>query len=297
MTHFPSSLAPGGRPLPAASGPPDATPRIAVISAFPPEIALLEAALEDGETHRIGPARYITGRLDGREIVLFLSGISTVNAAMTTQAALDHFGVSAILFSGIAGGVDPSLGIGDVVVPERWGQFLEGAFARETAAGYVLPGWMSAPVANYGMMHACPVGVLPAGASAPESRFWFDTDPGLMEIARDAAREVELERCGDAPARVILGGNGVTGPVFMDNAAFREHVFSAFEARVLDMESAAMAQVAHANGVPFIAFRSLSDLAGGGGDENEMVAFMSVAAENSARLMRAVLARLPEAVD
>ena len=45
-----------------------------------------------------------------------------VNAAMTTQLALDRFNVSAIIVDGIAGGVDPSLAIGDVVVPDRWGQ-------------------------------------------------------------------------------------------------------------------------------------------------------------------------------
>ena len=78
----------------------------------------------------------------------------------------------------------------------------------------------------------------------------------------------------------------------MDNADFREHVFEAFDARVLDMESAAVAQVAHANGVPFIAFRSLSDLAGGGEAENEMPVFLGLAAGNSAKVVRAFVAAL-----
>lgn len=298
MTHFPIDVPPAARAIPRAGTAPDDRPRVAVVTAFAPEIAILETALEGAETRRIGPATYITGRLEGREVVLFLSGISMVNAAMSTQAALDHFNVTSILFSGIAGGVDPGLGIGDVVVPARWGHFLEGAFARETEAGYALPGWMSAPVANFGMMHTCPVGVVAPGADAPQGRFWFDTDPMLLELAEAAAAEVDLLGC-DAeatPPQVVIGGNGISGPVFMDNAQFREHAHASFEARVLDMESAGVAQVAYANGVPFVAFRSLSDLAGGGGDENEMVRFMSVAAENSARLMRAVLARLPESL-
>lgn len=286
------------RAIPAATTPPDNRPRVAVISAFAPEIAVLESALEGAETRRIGPATYVTGALEGRDVVLFLSGISMVNAAMTTQAALDHFNVTAILFSGIAGGVDPSLGIGDVVVAERWGHYLEGAFARETEQGYVLPAWMGAPVANYGMIHSRGVDVVPPGGSTPESRFWFDSDPALLEFARAAADGIELQRCGREsapPPRVVVGGNGVSGPVFMDNAGFRDHAFTCFEARVLDMESASVAQVAYANAVPFIAFRSLSDLAGGGDGENEIAAFLSVAATNSARLMRAVLARLPRA--
>ena len=44
-----------------------------------------------------------------------------VNAAMNTQLVLDRFNVTHIVFSGIAGGVNPSLNIGDVVVAERWG--------------------------------------------------------------------------------------------------------------------------------------------------------------------------------
>ena len=43
-----------------------------------------------------------------------------------------------------------------------------------------------------------------------------------------------------------------------------EYTFKTFQANVLDMETAAIAHVAYANGVPYIAFRSLSDLAGGG---------------------------------
>jgi adenosylhomocysteine nucleosidase len=55
------------------------------------------------------------------------------------------------------------------------------------------------------------------------------------------------------------------------------------------MESAACAVGAYSNGVPFIAFRSLSDLAGGGEGVNEMPIFMKIAADNSARVLLAFL--------
>src|SRR3546814_2623272 len=77
-------------------------------------------------------------------------------------------------------------------------------------------------------------------------------------------------QCLDHRPRLLVGGNGVSGQAFVDNAAFREYVFATFKAQVLDMESAAVAMVAYSNTVPFIAFRSLSDLAGGGPDANEM---------------------------
>ena len=118
----------------------DETPRIAVVSAFAPELAILQGALEGAKSQSVNGVAFTTGALEGREVVLFLSGISVVNAAMTVQLALDHFAIERIVFSGIAGGVDPGLNIGDVVIADRWGQYLEMLFAREVDGG-----WMTMP--------------------------------------------------------------------------------------------------------------------------------------------------------
>ena len=72
-------------------------------------------------------------KLRGKPVVLFLSGISMTNAAMNTQLVLDRFNVTHIVFSGIAGGVNPALNVGDVVVAERWAQYLEILAAREVS--------------------------------------------------------------------------------------------------------------------------------------------------------------------
>ena len=139
FTYLAIALAAWSTPLAAQDA-----PMTAVISAFEPEWLALQADLENAEETIINGNRFISGTLEGREVVLFLSGISMVNAAMTSQLALDHFDINRILFSGIAGGVDPSLDIGDVVVPEQWGQYLEGVFARETEGEFALPPWMRA---------------------------------------------------------------------------------------------------------------------------------------------------------
>ena len=97
-------------------------------------------------------------------------------------------------------------------------------------------------------------------------------------------------KCLTHTPQLVLGGNGVSGQAFVDNAAFREYTFRTFEANVLDMETAATAMVAYSNGVPYIAFRSLSDLAGGGEGGNEMGTFFKIAADNSARVLLAFLA-------
>jgi len=92
---------------------------------------------------------------------------------------------------------------------------------------------------------------------------------------------------------VVVGGAGVSGQAFVDNAALRGWLSTAFQAQAVDMESAAVAQVAYANHVPFIAFRSLSDLAGGDPGANQARTFFQLAADNSATVVRAFLAAGP----
>ena len=276
----------------------DTTPRTAVASAFQPEWVALQTALQERKRYTVNGTTFDTGHIEGKPVVLFLSGISMVNAAMTSQLALDRFTVARIVFSGIAGGGDPRLAIGDVVVPAQWSEYLESVFARERDGAYVLPGFADKSVPNFGMMFPQPVGVANS-TDQPEKRWWFPVDSALLSIARTVAGTVRLNACAADGAclarqpKVIVGGNGVSGQSFVDNAAFREYAQKTFGAEVLDMESAAVAHVAYANKVPFIAFRSLSDLAGGGAGENEMGTFLQLASKNSAAVVEAFLKALP----
>lgn len=281
-------------PLASAEPRPDREPRVAIVSAFEAELALLRERVQEPTRQRINGIEFTTGTLEGRPVVLFLSGRSMVNAAMNLQLALDRYQITHVLFSGVAGGVNPALGIGDVVVPEQWGQYLEVRLARETAPGvYALPpGKGNLP--NFGMIHPRPVEVRSAARPEPERRFWFPVDEGMLEAAREL-EDIVLDRCDERgqclerEPKLVVGGNGVSGSAFVDNAAFREYLSQSFQANVLDMESAACAIVAYSNGVPFLAFRSLSDLAGGGEGENEIEVFRRLAAANSSAVLLAFL--------
>lgn len=285
---------------PAAAAPSagrlDETPRMAILSAFAPELELLRARLRDARVHTVQGVDFFTGQLEGRPVVLALSGISMVNAAMNTQLLFDRFRVTHLIFSGIAGGVNPELHIGDVSVPERWGQYLEVVMMREIA-----PGQYRAPASKgefdfppYGMMQPRAVRVRQADGAGIQEKFWFEVDPQMLAVAR-SVQAVPLrgcdrqDRCLDKRPRLVVGGSGVSGQAFVDNADFRRYAFRTFRANVLDMESAACAQVAWRAGVPFIAFRSLSDLAGGGPGGNEMNAFLHIAADNAAQVLLAFL--------
>jgi adenosylhomocysteine nucleosidase len=273
----------------------DPVARTAVLSAFAPEWRALQALVAQSTACEINGMTFVTGTIEGQPVVVFMSGISMVNAAMTTQLVIDRFNISRLVFCGIAGDADPGLSVGDVVVPERWAEYLEAGFARDTPQGFKPFNYGQTPVfKNFGMIF--PNGVQVGNATDPSRyRFWFDADPQLLEAARKAAAVVKLKTCAGpdhclahAP-QVVVGGSGVSGSAFVDNAEFRRYVYATFQARVMDMESAALAHVAFANAKPFIAFRSLSDLAGGGAEPNQMLTFMNLASDNSAELVRIFL--------
>ncbi len=278
----------------------DHVPRIVILSAFDPELVKLRAATRITSTRVVNGRTMYLGTLAGHDVVLMLSGFSMVNAAMTTQALLDRFTVRGIVFSGIAGGVNPGLAIGDVTVPAQWGNYQENVFARATATGFE-PARTTTPFANFGMMYTQGTSVTVRGA-APDSldrRFWFSADSTALATSAQIAARVHLTRClpsGECLSReprIVVGGNGVSGPTFVDNAAYREWAWNTFHADALDMETAAVAVVAYENRVPFIAFRSLSDLAGGGPGENEARLFGRLAADNSAAVVMEFLRALP----
>ncbi|GLK43372.1 MULTISPECIES: 5'-methylthioadenosine/S-adenosylhomocysteine nucleosidase [Novosphingobium] len=287
----------------------DLIPRTLVMTAYQPEWNALVHAVSERKEYSLNGSTYLTGTLEGKPVLLMQSGVSMVNAAMNTQLVIDRFSVKRIVFSGIAGGVDPSLTIGDVIVAEDWGQYLEVNFARKNGR----KGWKSPeavlPEAPGNWNFIFPRGVTVPNAATPPRRFFtFAMDPALLDLARKVAPTIAMERCVPPsehqlpgselclakPPKVVVGGTGVSAGVYADNAEFREYLYKAWHARVLDMESGAVAQVAYANQVPTIVFRSLSDLAGGDKHKNMEDTYERLASVNSAHVVRAFVAALPD---
>ncbi len=278
----------------------DTTPRIAIISAFDPELTALLGQTTVEASYFINGVRFTTGRLAGHEVVEFLSGVSMVNAAMTTQLGLDYFTVTRIIFSGIAGGVNPAYHIGDVVVPAQWAQYQEGYAGRQLSDGSFATPSSNPGLAPFEFLFPQTVNVRSANNQNGEDKLWFAVDPQMLAVAQSIAGTIQLTNCTssnvcltDTP-QIHVGGNGVSGPTFVDNANYRQYVFNTFQADALDEETAASIQVAYANGIPFLAFRSLSDLAGGGPGANEIGTFFQLAANNSAAVTVAFLKAWPQ---
>ena len=276
----------------------DIVPRTALLTAFAPEWDVLVRRIDHPATFEIAGRPCFCGDLAGRAVVIVMSGMSMINAAMTAQAVIDHFVVEHLVYTGIAGAIDPEVHVGDVIVPDRWAQSLEVIFGRATQAGFEKPAWLTwaAPLPAFCMM--LPNTVVVGAPGQPASpRLWFPVDEALLETARSLEAWPLVDRTAEGralshPPRLHVGGAAVSASAFVDNLDYRHYLFQTFEARIADMESAAVAQVALANSVPFIAFRSASDLAGADEQANEMDVFMHLAAENSVRVVMAFLERL-----
>lgn len=270
----------------------ECSPRIGIVSAFGAEADLLIAQTQKKRVWTIAGKRYTTGVLRGNRVVIVLSGVSMVNSALVTQQLIDHFRIERLVMSGIAGGLDPALHVGDVTIPERWAMPMEVYWNADTSVpaacgatgdvgclglklatgpdGQVLPPF--APGLFMRENH-----VLNA-ANAPKGEFRFDypVDAEMLAVARGLAPklercgprarlpsgEIDAKQCVSTQPRLVIGGRGVSATVFLANPEYRRYLHEQLQAQTFEMETAALAHVAYANGVPYIAFRSLSDLAG-----------------------------------
>lgn len=261
----------------------------AVVVAYAPEMKSLLAHIEADPNANIEKevsykgVKYRLGSYHGEPILVFATGMSIANAAMSMQMAFDFFPVDEVVYMGIAGAVNPKLKPGDVVVPERWYYHDESVYINEdpkVRGSYILPEYYAKFLAeqparkaldphtpdyrSYQFIHPDEVVVIKEGMSEPEDRAYFAATPRLLEAARTAiAKMPPMVVQGDREVSLTVGGNGVTGSVFLDNRDYRKWTRDVFDAQVTEMESAAIGQVCYINDIEWVIIRAVSDLAGG----------------------------------
>ena len=245
-------------------------PQYLILYAFDAEGQVLMEKMSITETRTILGRPVCSGELSGKNIVIAESGVGMTNAAMTAQKLIDVYQLGAVIFTGIVGAVDTSVHIGDIVVCESWTTHDFGYYGDN--------GFQPGGIRFYS----------PQLDSLVE-RSDFTVDSSMYEIAEDLTDEVSLsQKIGDRTPQLLVGGIGVSGNSFIDNPEKRIWLNKTYDALITDMETAAVAQVCAVNDIPFIAFRSASDLAGGSGSESakeEMDEFFEIAAENSSTIV------------
>jgi len=217
---------------------------VGVMSALVKEIALLEAEMKIEKSEVRSGVGFRVGELGGKKVVICHSDVGKVNAAMTAMHLIHTYHVSAIIFTGIAGSLDPELGIGDIVIATEATEHDFGTFFAGRSA--IQP--RGIPVRVDGIR---------------ERRRWFRADEQLVGIARNAADKVDLPEVPTVPPRkprVVLG-RIVSGDQFVASSEKRDELRSTFSAHCVEMEGGAVAHVCEVHGVPWVLIRANSDLA------------------------------------
>jgi adenosylhomocysteine nucleosidase len=239
----------------------------ALLGAFSDEVKLLEESVSHKRVRTVHGILFTTGKLNGRKVVIALTGIGKVNAALTTTLMLQKFRPSEVVFTGIAGGLNPELLPGDIVI------------GRETTYhdfGYITFQKQATRATRN------PI----TGEYNPVD---FKADSILLTKTLAAVERVELLPTGEnRRAPKVLSGRIVTGDVFVSSEEKARQLLTDFKADATEMEGAAVAQICHQQQVPCIVIRSLSDKANSNARE-DMLNFLKVAARNSAALVLEIL--------
>jgi len=241
-----------------------------LLHAFDAEGELMASEMTVSQTDTILGRIVYSGQLRGVDIILAESGVGMTNAAMTTQRLIDKYNPRGIIFSGIAGAIDSSVHIGDIVICDCWITHDYGYHGGE--------GFAPGDIDVYS----------PRDNKVLEQSI-FHADTSLINHAYKLHDEkINLNKIGGRMPEIMVGGNCVSGNSFIDNVEKRLWLSKNFEALTVDMESAAVAQTAFVNNIPVIIFRSASDLAGGSGSSSareEIKQFFNIAAVNSAEVV------------
>lgn len=247
---------------------------VAVLGAFGDEIRPVVRAVAAPETLRVLGLRVIGGTLHGCPVIVAETGVGKVNAAATTALLLFRFQPRAVIFTGIAGGLDPDLHPGDIVIGTAT---MQHDFVHATDDSLIRFAPRNPVDGSRNPIH------LPA-------------DEGLLAILRRAAGLTQLLTVPSSEGERVphcVEGTIATGDAFVASDRMKLELRERLQADAVEMEGAAVAQVCHQSGTPCIVIRSLSDNADAAAAE-DLERFYAIAAENSARLVMSAVRLLAE---
>ena len=216
---------------------------ILIIGAMPEEVSALEKRMTDLIHKTVNGNQVVEGILSKNKVLLALSGVGKVNAAITATSLITSYDIKALINIGSAGGLQEGQEVGDIVL---------------------------ATVCQY---HDFDIGP----ETISDSRFIFESSKDLQ---MSLLQVLEKEKISHHHGLLVSGDQFIT----KDSAAFL-NIQDKFKAAVaVDMESTAIAAVAHQFKLPFVIIRALSDVTHQLGNELDFESYLSLASEKSSKI-------------
>ena len=227
--------------------------KLAIMGAMEEEIEPLLAYFDKVNVVEYANNKYYEVSYNGLDIVIAYSKIGKVFASLTAATMIEKFGCDTLLFSGVAGGINPKLQIGDLIIADKLCQH-------------------DLDITAFGHPH----GYVPGG------KVFVETSKELRDVAIKVAKENDLK---------VIEGIIATGDQFVHSTQRKEFIENTFNADALEMEGASVAVVCDALNVPFFILRAISDTADmdAGFDFDE---FLKSSAKNSADYLIKILKEL-----
>ena len=230
--------------------------KIGIIAAEQEEFESILEEMKEEDRKDIYELTFVKGKIKEKTCILVKGGVGKVNAARATQILIDNFKPDYIINVGVAGGLNPMLNIGDIVIGETLVQHDFDITAFGHTKGYI---------------------------------------PGVGDkIYSDEYLINKIEEAiGNQEERVYNYEKGViaSGDIFCTEIPMRDKIYAKFNAECVEMEGAAIAQVCSLCNVPFVVIRSISDTPNG---KNEVTyqQFIELASKRCANILKEFLKEL-----
>ncbi len=219
--------------------------KIGIIGAMQIEVDILQQHLQERKDIKIGEFLFSEGKIGKSEVIVCLSGIGKVSAAVGTTLLIERYSPDCIINTGTAGGLGTSK-VHDIILATE----VRHHDVDVTAFGYEIGQQAQQPAA-------------------------FSPSKELLQLA--------TENCKKYTDKLLLG-LVVSGDAFISDPKRLSWISEHFpKALAVEMEAAAIAQVCHQFNVPFLVLRAISDKAGEG-DTSSFEKFVKEAGTLSAQM-------------
>ena len=226
--------------------------RIGIICAIPKELRYFN--FSENPIQMIGERKFYKDTHEKHELILVQSGLGKVNAAVVSTLLIEKFDCEFLLFSGVAGVIDPEIEIGEVIIGESLVQYDYGTLKN----GEMLP---------------FRPGSIPIGESKNEIEYRLD--PKIKRKIKAALPNVRM-------------GKILTGDVYLQCEVTQNELYEKYGAQAIEMEGAAIGQVAEQFGIPAVVVRCMCDIAGSNSQKLSSK-FLNKAAKRSFKTTQEIL--------